>query len=105
MGVKAPVLFWTPAILFHKNITNGMNNIILIILTFQASTPTSIYISKLHTKYFNALKGTQATVKISGYFHQVLKFGPLELANVSFSDCYIRVILPKDHKNKDRKKS
>jgi hypothetical protein len=29
----------------------------------------------------------------------------LELANVSFSDCYIRVILPKDHKNKDRKKS
>jgi hypothetical protein len=29
----------------------------------------------------------------------------LELANVSFSDCYIRVFLPKDHKNKDRKKS
>ena len=67
-GVQAPVLFWTPAILFHKNITNSMNNIILIILTFQASTPASIYISKLHTKYFNALKGTQATVKIQDTF-------------------------------------
>jgi hypothetical protein len=35
----------------------------------------------------------------------VLKFGSLELANVSFSGCYIRVILSKDHRNKDRKKS
>ena len=41
----------------------------------------------------------------SGYSHQVLKFGSIELANVSFSDCYIRVILSKDHRNKDRKKS
>ena len=65
-GVQAPVLFWTPAILFHKNITNCMNNIMLIILTFQASTPTFIYISKLDPKYF--ITGTQATVKIQDIF-------------------------------------
>ncbi len=35
----------------------------------------------------------------------MLKFGSLELANVSFSGCYIRVILSKDHRNKDQKKS
>ncbi len=35
----------------------------------------------------------------------MLKFGSLELANVSFSGCYIRVILSKDPRNKDRKKS
>jgi hypothetical protein len=44
----------------------------------------------------------KATVKIQDI--QGLKFGSLELANVSFSDCYIRVILSKDHRKKGRKK-
>jgi hypothetical protein len=31
--------------------------------------------------------------KFFGYFHQVLKFGLLELASISISDGYIRVVL------------
>jgi hypothetical protein len=64
-------------------------NIILIIITFQASTPTFIYISKLDTLHYRHT----GHYKNSGYFHQELKLGSLELANVSFSDCHIRVIL------------
>jgi hypothetical protein len=40
--VEAPVLFWTPAILFHRNITNSMN--VILIIYFSGSSTQNLFI-------------------------------------------------------------
>ncbi len=60
MWLWAPVLLWTPAFLLFKNITKSIK--IMLILTFQASTPTHMYVSQHNThKLLQCTTGIQAT--------------------------------------------